>query len=196
MKTLYNLRQFVPVLFVSFVLFASLPEVNAQNHRGNGKNDNDRKEYRQSDRFEKKSDNHYKNKNEVKRDKYYKSNEYRHDYRPKYTQKHKHLNRNYFDHPQYGRVYNKFDRSPVVFKHHRGDYYYYGNNFYRYNRGIGYCVTEPPRNVYFSHLPVNCNRIRINGHLFFRHGDIFFTHSSRGYVIVPSPVDIQLTVRF
>ena len=196
MKTLNYLRQFVPVLFVSCVLFASSTGVNAQNRWGDGNDDDDRKEYRQSDRYEKKSDNHYKNKNEVKRDKYYESNKYRHDYRPKYTQKHKYLKPNYFDHPKYGRVYNRFDHSPVVFKHHGGDYYYYGNNFYRYNKGIGYYVIEPPRSVYFSHLPVNCNRVRVNGNLFFRHGDIFFKHSPRGYVIVPSPVDVQLTVRF
>ena len=86
--------------------------------------------------------------------------------------------------------------SPVVFHHNRDDYYYYGNHFYTYRRGIGYCVVEPPREMYFSSLPVECERVYVNGHIFFRNGDLFFQLSPRGYAIVSSPIQNNVSARF
>jgi len=55
---------------------------------------------------------------------------------------------NYYNHPRYGRVYQRFDHNPFVFNSNRGNYYYYGNHFYNYRQGIGYCMIEPPLNIF------------------------------------------------
>jgi hypothetical protein len=104
--------------------------------------------------------------------------------------------RNYFEHPHYGRVYSRFDHDPIIFRHSHGNYFYSDNHFYVYRDGIGYCSVEPPRNVYFSELPFDCSRVRINGQVFFRNGDLFFQLSRRGYVIVPSPIEVRFSARF
>ena len=200
MKTINNLRQYLPVVIFSTILVASTVDVNAQNHRSEGKkgNERERKEYKESDRDDERSaynykrddrDDNYERKNWKKRENYK-------EYRPKYSSKYKRQDSKYFEHPRYGRVYQRFDRSPVVFHHDRDDYYYYGNHFYSYRRGIGYCVVEPPHHVYFRHLPVDCERVYINGNIFFRNGDVFFQLSPRGYSIVPSPVQIRVSARF
>jgi len=200
MKTINNLRQYLPVVIFSTILVASTVDVNAQNHRSEGKkgNERERKEYKESDRDDERSaynykrddrDDNYERKNWKKRENYK-------EYRPKYSSKYKHQDSKYFEHPRYGRVYQRFDRSPVVFHHDRDDYYYYGNHFYSYRRGIGYCVIDPPRHVYFRHLPVDCERVHVNGNIFFRNGDVFFQLSPRGYSIVPSPVQIRISARF
>lgn len=121
----------------------------------------------------------------------YKKNDYDHDYKA-----YKHDKRNYYDHPGYGRVYHRFEGKPYILRHSHGDYYYSGNRFYTYHEGIGYCVTEPPRHVYFRELPFRCTRIYANGCEYYRNGDLFFRLSARGYVIVPAPVEINVSVRF
>jgi hypothetical protein len=50
--------------------------------------------------------------------------------------------------------------------------------------------------VYFRDLPFSCNRVHVNNQLYFRHGDLYFSHSPRGYVIVPSPIEVNFSVRF
>jgi len=196
MKTIDNLRQILPLVILSTVLIASTVEVNAQNHRGEGKkgNGHERKEYRESDR----DDDRYANYNErYDRDRNYEHRNWNdREYRSKYSNKYRHQKSDYFEHPRYGRVYQRFDHNPVVFHHDRDDYYYYGNHFYNYRRGVGYCVVEPPRHVYFRQLPVDCERVYVNGDIFFRNGDVFFQRSPRGYAIVPSPVQIRISARF
>lgn len=200
MKTIDNLRQILPLVILSTILIASTVEVNAQNHRGEGKkgNGHERKEYRESDRDDDRTaynewrddrEGNYEHKNWNNRgnDK---------GYRPKYNSRYKHYDSDYYEHPRYGRVYQRFDCNPVVFHHDRDNYYYYGNHFYNYRRGVGYCVVEPPRHVYFRQLPVDCERVYVNGDIFFRNGDVFFQLSPRGYSIVPSPVQIRISARF
>jgi len=198
MKTINNLKQYIPVLTISLVLIASAIDTDAQNRRNETKKDRELKEYRKTDRHEQKTaKNDWKDrKDENWEHRNYERDDHRKEYHPKYSKNKKYIHPSYFDHPKYGRVYNKFDRNPLVFKHQQGDYYYYENNFYRYHKGIGYCVIESPRHLYFKHLPVDCSRVRLNGHVFFRHGDVFFQLSPRGYVIVPSPLDVRFTARF
>lgn len=187
MKTIDHLRKYLPVVIFSTILIASTVEVNAQNNRKNGKTGkgNDRKEYRESSRDKDRTASNYEQRSWNDR-----------EYRPKYSKKYRNQKPDYFEHPKYGRVYQRFDRSPVVFHHDRDDYYYYGNHFYTYRKGIGYCVVEAPRNVYFRRLPVDCERVYVNGNIFFRNGDVFFQLSPRGYSIVSSPVQIRISARF
>lgn len=199
MKTIDNLRKYLPVVIFSTILIASTVEVNAQDHRKEGKNENgrERKEYRESDRRDDRTvyndrDNdrggNYERKN-------WNNRENNKEYRPKYNNRNKHYESDYFEHPRYGRVYQRFDRNPVVFHHDRDDYYYYGDRFYSYRRGVGYCVVEAPRNVYFRQLPVNCERVYVNGNVLFRNGDLFFRLSNRGYALVNVP-GISISARF
>ena len=192
MKTIDNLSQYLSVVIFSILLFASTVGASAQNYRSEGKKGKgyERKEYRESGKDDDRM---------VYVDRkggYEKRNWNDREYRPKYNNRHKHYDADYFEHPKYGRVYQRFDRNPIVFHHDRNDYYYYGDHFYTYRRGTGYCVVEPPRNVYFSTLPVECERVYVDGHLLFRHGDLFFQLSPRGYVIATSPVGIHISAHF
>lgn len=200
MKTIDNLRQYLPVVILSTILIASTVEVNAQNHRGEGKKGNGRgwKEYRESDRDDDRTaNNNWRDDRDRNYEKHnWNENGNRNEYRPKYSKKFRHEDSEYYEHPNYGRVYQRFDRNPVVFHHDRDDYYYYGNHFYNYRRGIGYCAVEPPRHTYFRQLPSDCERVYVNGDVFFRNGNVFFQLSPRGYAIVPSPVQIRISARF
>lgn len=196
MKTLNNFRQYFPVLMLAAAMISSV-EVNAQNYRKEGKKENgrERKEYRESGRDDDRTsyndrsdDRNYEHKN-------WNSRENRKEYHPQYSNRYKHHKSNYFEHPKYGRVYERFDRNPVVFHHDRDDYYYYGDHFYSYRRGVGYCVVEPPRNVYFRQLPVACERVYVNGKVLFRNGDLLFQLSNRGYALVNLP-RISISARF
>jgi len=191
MKTIDNLRKYLPVVIFSTILIASTVEVNAQNHRKEGKkgNGHERKEYRESRHDDDRSayndrrddrDGNYEHKN-------WNSRENHKEYRPKYNSRNKHYDSDYYDHPRYGRVYQRFDRNPVVYHHNRDDYYYYGKHFYSYRRGVGYCVVEPPRHVYFRQLPADCERVYVNGNVLFRNGDLYFQLSPRGYAMVNLP---------
>lgn len=171
MKALHSFSQFLLVAIISFALITPSLEAMSQNGRNHSKSDinNNRKDYRK-------------------------------DHNNKYSQQHskgtyqaKHGN---FYHPKYGRVYQKFDQKPTIFRHSNGNYYYSRNQFYTYRDGIGYCVAEAPRHVYFRDLPFSCNRVRVNGQVYFRNGDLYFRHSPRGYVMVPSPVEVNLSVKF
>ncbi len=199
MKTINNLRQFIPVLMLATAMIASTVEVNAQNRRSNNRNnESTRNEYKSFDRSEKKTaqKDWKENKNENREKQNWKRNDNRSEYRPKYSSRMKYNQPDYFNHPKYGRVYSRFDHNPVVFRNDRHDYYYYGNNFYTYRRGVGYCVTQPPRSAYFRHLPMECNRVNINGQVFFRNGDLYFQLSPRGYAMVSAPMGIRISARF
>lgn len=198
MKTTDYLRQYFPVIAITGILIASATVTNAQNHRKNDRDkDRDRKEYRYSDNDKyHSSDYKWKGKDRDRDYRYSERNDDRREYHPKYNNRKYAYKHNYFDHPKYGRVYHNMDHRHLVLKHKRGDYYYFGDRFYRYHSGIGYCVVEPPRGVYFNHLPMACDRVRIDGHVYFRHGDLYFDLSPRGYVLVPSPLEIRISARF
>lgn len=198
MKTIDYLRQYFPVVTISIVLLASTATADAQNRRSENKHkERTYTEYRKSDRNERKTANH--DWRDDKHGKYEKHAWHRNDrnfeYHPKYNKKHS-GHREYFDHPSYGRVYHRFHHNPVVFRHNHDNYYYYGNHFYTYRRGIGYCSVESPRHIYFQDLPFACDRVNINGQVLFRNGDLFFQLSPRGYAIVPAPVGVRITARF
>ena len=199
MKTIDNLRKYLPVVIFSTILIASTVEVNAQNYRKEGKKENgrERKEYRESGRDDDRTA--YNDRRDDRGGNYERKNwnnrENDKKYRPRYDNRNKHYESDYFEHPRYGRVYQRFDRDPVVFHHDRDDYYYYGDRFYSYRRGVGYCVVEPPRNVYFRQLPVHCERVYVYGNVLFRNGDLFFKLSNRGYALVNLP-GVSISARF
>lgn len=199
MKTTFNFRQYFPVLTISLVLIASTIDANAQNRRTEKKNkENNKTEYRTHDNHRNTVSEYSGKRN--REGSYYKkgiknqkSNKV---YRPQYTRNYKHEQPDYFNHPKYGRVYQRFDHNPVVFKYDRGNYYYFNDHFYTYRRGIGYCLVETPRNIYFERLPMDCNRVHVNGNVLFRNGDLYFKLSRRGYTIVSAPVEIRFSARF
>jgi hypothetical protein len=199
MKTLNNFRQYFPVIIFSTILIASTIGVNAQNYRKEEKKENgrERKEYRESDRRD--DQTAYNDRRDDRGGNYIRKNwnnrENDKKYRPKYNNRNQYYESNYFEHPRYGRVYQRFDHNPLVFHHDRDDYYYYGNHFYSYRKGVGYCVVEPPRNMYFRQLPVNCERVHVNGKVLFRNGDLFFQLSPRGYALVNVP-GVSIFARF
>lgn len=202
MKTINAMRQYIPVIILSFAMMAVSVDGSAQNHRKDNKSEkkNDRKEYRtvrSAKNDARRSGNDYRYKDGKDSKKQY-SDRYngKYEYNPRYSKKQNHSNSNYVNHPKYGRVYQRFDHSPVVFRHSHGNYYYFGNNFYSYRKGLGYYVVEAPRHMYFSDLPFRCERVYANGKVYFRNGDLFFSYSPRGYVIVPSPFQVNFSVRF
>ena len=199
MKTLNNFRQYFPVFMLVTAMTVSTVEVNAQNRGKEGKKENgrERNEYRESDRRDDRTA--YNDRRDDREGSYERKNwnnrENDKEYRPKYDNRNKHYKSDYFEHPRYGRVYQRFDRNPVVFHQDRDDYYYYGNHFYNYRRGVGYCVVDAPRNVYFRELPVDCERVQVNGNVLFRNGYLYFQLSPRGYALVNLP-GISISARF
>ena len=200
MKTKDYLRQYFPILTISTLLIASTFGASAEDHQreGKGNRGHERNEYRQSDRNNQRAANNERQnrRNGDRDDRNYESRDNRYERQPEYARRNDHEHQNYYNHPSYGRVYNHFENNPIVFRNQYGDYYYSGNNFYRYHDGIGYCLSEPPRHQYYRNLPVECNRVYVNGQVFFRNGDLFFELSPRGYVLVPSPFNVQFAIRF
>jgi hypothetical protein len=199
MNTLNNFRQYFPVLMLATAMSVSTVEVSAQNNRKEGKKENghERKEYQESERRDDLIV--YKDRRDDREGNYgrkdWNDRENNKVYRPKYYNRNKHYESDYYQHPRYGRVYERFDRNPLVFHHDRDDYYYYGNHFYSYRKGVGYCVVDAPRNVYFRELPVDCERVQVNGNVLFRNGDLYFQLSRRGYALVNLP-GISISARF
>ena len=203
MKANQSIRQFLPVVILSFIMMATTLEASSQNRRNNDNSDknSNHKEYR-NDRS--KSSNHSVAKNDGRngdRKHYTERNSGRNNGNYAYNEHNsgRHYNDHqqaYTNHPRYGRVYQRFDHTPYVFRHSHGNYYYSDNQFYTYREGIGYCASEPPRNVYFNELPFECSRVHVNGQVYFRNGDLYFSHSPRGYVIVPAPLAINFSLRF
>lgn len=202
MKTIENFRKYFPVVTIALFLLASNIEAGAQNrnnHKKGNERTKDKKEYKQSDRSGERTANKEwrDDRTESNRDyRNYENRDNRDGNHQKYSKKNNYAQRNYFNHPKYGKVYQRFDHNPVVFRHSHGNYYYSGNNFYSYQRAVGYYVVEPPRQVYFRDLPFRCERVYSQGHEYYRNGDLFFSYSPRGYVIVPSPFQANLFVRF
>jgi len=201
MKAIQSIRYFLPVVIFSFIMMAASLEASSQNRRNNHKSDknNERKEYR-GDR----SDNHSVARNNVRsgdRNHYegHKSDGNHGDYSYSEHNSGRRYNGHqqaYTNHPRYGRVYQTFEHKPYVFRHSHGNYYYSDNQFYTYRDRIGYSVSEPPRDVYFDELPFECSRVHVNGHDLYRNGDLYFSHSTRGYIIVPPPLAINFSIGF
>ena len=199
MKTLDNFRQYLPVLMLATAMIASTVVASAEDHHKEGKKENgrERKEYRESRHDDDRTA--YNNRRDDRDGSYERKNwnnrEDDREYRQKYNNRNKHYESEYFEHPRYGRVYQRFDHNPVVFHNDRDDYYYYGDHFYSYRRGVGYCVVDAPRNVYFRELPVDCERVQVNGNVLFRNGDLYFQLSRRGYALVNLP-GVSISARF
>ncbi|MFY9153331.1 MAG: hypothetical protein WAO52_15045 [Prolixibacteraceae bacterium] len=199
MKTTFNFRQYFPVLTISLVLVASTIDVNAQNRRTEKKNkENNKTECGYSEHYGNGDSEYSENRNSEGRyeNKGYKNQKSNKVYRPQYTRKFKHTQPDYFNHPKYGRVYQRFDHNPVVFKHDHGNYYYFNDHFYSYRRGVGYYLIETPRNISFERLPFGCDRVLVNGNVLFRNGDLFFKLSRRGYTLVNAPIEVRFSARF
>ena len=181
----FLLTAVLTLAFVSASIFA-----NADDHKNNnGHKKHYRSEYREGGNYSR----HYYDRDDRGKGhkKHYKEYKYDREYKA-----YKHDERDCYDHPKYGRVYQRFERKPYVLRHSHGNYYYSDNRFYTYHDGIGYCVIEPPRHVYFRELPFHCSRVYANGREYYSNGDLFFRLSARGYVIVPAPVEINVSVRF
>ena len=84
----------------------------------------------------------------------------------------------------YARAPWGFQQHPVIIRHRFGDIYYFGGNFYTYMDRYGYVQIEAPRNVMFTTIPRGAVRVRVNGHLMFRLGDLYFSLGTGGYHIV------------
>lgn len=190
MKPLNITRSLLSTAFLTVAFMSASFVVNADDHKHkNGHKKQHRTEYREADRYHSHSydrDNRGRGHN-----KHYKEYKHERDYKV-----YKHDRRDCYDHPKYGRVYHRFEHKPYVLRHSRGNYYYADNRFYTYRDGVGYCVTEAPRHIYFSELPFNCHRVYAHGHEYYRHGELYFRLSNRGYVIVPAPVEVNFSVRF
>jgi hypothetical protein len=74
-------------------------------------------------------------------------------------------------------------RHPMVIRHKYGDIYCFGGNFYTYYPRYGYVQIQLPRDMVFATIPRGAVRVRVNGHLMFRLGDVYFELGSRGYRI-------------
>ncbi len=196
MKTNYNLKAYFPVLFISFILMGLTYDANAQKHRNEGRkgNEKERKEYRES----RHDDNRiaYNDRRSYSGRNYERKNWNDREYHPQYNKRYGHEESEYFEHPRYGRVYQKFDRRPIVLRHHRDNYYYYGNRFYTFRPGIGYCAIEFPGHTYFRQLPFACDEVYVHGQSFYRYGDLYFRLFPGGYMVVPSPFAVTITARF
>ncbi len=90
-------------------------------------------------------------------------------------------NRYEYQHPQYGHVYRKFYTNPIKLRYNRGNVYFYGRNYYRFQRGVGYVRIVTPRNLVFVDLPFRLERVRLGTNTYYRHGDLVFERYSQGY---------------
>lgn len=190
MKSLNTTRPFFSAAILTIALISASIVTHADGHKHkNGHKKHYRTEYHEGDHYYTEHyDRDVRGKGHKKHYKHYRND---HDYKA-----YNHDRRDCYDHPKYGRVYHRFERNPYVLRHSHGDYYYSDNRFYTYRDGIGYCVAEPPRHVYFRELPFHCTRVYSNGREYYRNGDLFFRLSARGYVIVPAPVEFNVSIRF
>lgn len=190
MRPLNITRSFLSTAILTVAFMSASVIVNADDHKKeNYKKNKHRSEYRDGGNYRAHYDDRdYRGKGNNKHHKHYK---YDRDYRA-----YKNDDCGYYNHPRYGKVYQRFGHKPHVLKHSHGNYYYSDNTFYTYRDGIGYCVAEPPRHVYFRELPFHCTRVYANGCEYYRNGDLFFRLSARGYVIVPAPLEFNVSVRF
>lgn len=190
MRTLNITRPFLSAAILSVALISASIVANADDHKNeSGHKKYNRSEYRDGGHYYSRYDDRdHRGKGHKK---HYKEYKHDHDYKA-----YKHDRRDCYDHPTYGRVYHRFEREPYVLRHSHGNYYYSNNRFYTYRNGVGYCVAEPPRHVYFRELPFHCTRVYSNGREYYRNGDLFFRLSASGYVIVPAPVEFNVSIRF
>lgn len=129
--------------------------------------------------------------------------DYRHNNKPDYHHPSHDWDRDrgnhhsYYVHPQYGRVYRKFDRNPYIFRYPQGRYYYYDGHFCEYRTGLGYVIIDAPLFTVFSELPFACKRIRIDGRVYYRYNGLYFEAHPHGYRLVPSPQrGVHLSINF
>lgn len=93
----------------------------------------------------------------------------------------------YYHSHRYGHVLRKFVYQPMIFVHNHQRYYCYDGHFFRYHRGIGYVLVDMPYGFAFDYLPVDFERVYINGYLYFRIGNLFFEYSDYGYRLIHYP---------
>lgn len=96
-------------------------------------------------------------------------------------------NRYYHYHPKYGHVVSRFAHSPKIFHSRSGKYYFCDGYFYRHQPGIGYIWVESPRNLVFERIPSGAVQVWINGHAYFRIGNIYLASGPFGYEVVTLP---------
>lgn len=193
MKTNNNFKQYFPVIFLSFALTITSFTAEAQKHRDSehGKK-YEKAEYQKSGRnqsWHADAERYRKDRKHYDRNDRYNSRDER------YAERNNHADY-YYNHPHYGRVYHRFDSRPVVLRHNHMNYYYYGNRFYTFRPGIGYCAVDFPRNTYFAALPLDCDYVYVNGMRYYRHGDLYFRLFRGGYMVVPSPFEVTISARF
>ena len=97
----------------------------------------------------------------------------------------------YYRIPRYNgrvRVYARapwgIQHHPVIIRHQHGNIYCFGGNFYTYYRNYGYVQIELPRDIVFTTIPREAVRVRVDGRLMFRLGNVYFELGSGGYHII------------
>ena len=95
--------------------------------------------------------------------------------------------RYYYYHPYYGHVIRRFINPPLVFVQNHINYYCYDGHFFRYHPGIGYILVDMPYGMVFDYIPVDYERVYINGYLYFRVGNLFFEYDNIGFHLIHYP---------
>ncbi len=93
----------------------------------------------------------------------------------------------YYHHPYYGEVISRFINPPLVFIHNNIRYYCYDGHFFRYHEGIGYILVDMPFGTVFNYIPVDYDRVYINGYQYFRVGNLFFEYDNIGFHLIHYP---------
>ena len=97
----------------------------------------------------------------------------------------------------YHRIPNwTYSYHPVSFRHNHGNYYFHEDRFYRYHKHYGYILVENPYNVVFTTMPYGYRRIIIDGAVYYKYGNSFFSYTPYGYRLIPRKHWIYLSARF
>jgi hypothetical protein len=101
---------------------------------------------------------------------------------------------NTYHHSRYGTVYRSFNTVPVRLRHSHGYYYFHGGHYYQLYPNVGYVRVEVPGSVIFFDIPSHAVRVRIDGHRYYRYGDLIFERYGDGYRLAPPSVMININL--
>ena len=189
------------------------------------RNNNDSKKSHKANRVKSYYRDHHSKSHELHKynhKKYHKKHQYKHKAHKGYNKhgykhykkyrhyKHHHQHYNYhryrhfynhhghscYHHSRYGNVVVRFACEPIVIHHRYGDYYYADRYYYRYYPEIGFIEVEPPRAVYFSYIPDDCQRVTVHGDVYYTNGELCFVRHRKGFRLVSAPSGFHLSVKF
>ena len=100
-------------------------------------------------------------------------------------------------HYSYHRIPNwTYNYHPVAFRHDHGQFYFHEDRFYRYHEHYGYIIVENPYEVVFTTMPYGYRRIIVDGVVYYKYGNLFFSYTPYGYQLIPRKHWIYLSARF